>query len=213
MDKSTFKTRLISLLQKSRQASKLYSELLNAQEHPFHSNTLSYSKLQIVEWKNVNLELVAELETLLNDFYDQKTLISKSFKLYEKFKTEHVYELNNFNDKKSELLKAARNDDFAKSTKISLELVSLKSRNQALNAVLKELDKMLKLSKADSTKIDKNIENALEDNFKDNLENNLENKIEKKVVSKAASKNFMQDKNNNLNKVISINVSKKIQVL
>ena len=84
MEAQTFKSRLISLLQRSRQAARMYSEMRRS------NDKLNYADLQIKEWKNINLELVDELSILLDDFYDQKILIAKSFALLERFQIEQV---------------------------------------------------------------------------------------------------------------------------
>ncbi len=133
MDSGTFKTRLVSLLQKSRQAVRLYTEMERSQDK------LNYSDLQIFEWKSVNSELVKELYDLLDSFYNQKNLVAKTFAIVERFQIEQA-SLNNDMDKmKSELLLSSKNSDFAKSADLALKLVAVKAKNQALQAVLHEL--------------------------------------------------------------------------
>lgn len=183
MESGTFKTRLISLLQKSRQAARMYSEMQRSQDK------LNYSDLQIVEWKNVNLELVDELQLLLNDFYNQKNLIARACALLERFEVEQLALSDTLKKDKSELLNAVNKNDYAKSAKLSLKLVSLKSRNQALQAVIKELNKMLDHVSVSHANIKKG--RISENHFDD--------------FSKVANKKF------NSCKVVSINVGKKIQ--
>lgn len=183
MEAQTFKSRLISLLQRSRQAARMYSEMRRS------NDKLNYADLQIKEWKNINLELVDELSILLDDFYDQKILIAKSFALLERFQIEQVSISTILQKKKDELSLAINKDDFAKSAKLSLELVSLKSRNQALEAVLNELNRMLEKCNITSPKIKKEIKK----------ENDIKDKSERTpFVIKS-----------NLDKVIPINVARK----
>lgn len=137
MEAGTFKTRLVALLQKSRQAVRLYTEMERSQDK------LNYSDLQIFEWKNVNLELVRELCTLLDNFYNQKDLISRVFALIERFQVEQISLNTDMEKMKSELSLACNNADFVKSADLSLKLVAIKSKNQALQAVLHELKNIM----------------------------------------------------------------------
>ena len=179
MESGTFKSRLIALLQKSRQAARMYSEMMRGQDK------FDYSDLQIKEWKDINFELVDELTILLDDFYDQKILVAKSFALLERFQVEQATISASLQKMKDELSLAINKEDFPKSAKLSIELISLKAKNQALIAVLNELNKMLEKSNITSPKI----------------------KVES--VKKAKDDKEPLIKNANLDKVISINVARK----
>ena len=179
MEAGTFKSRLIALLQKSRQAARMYSEMMRGQDK------FDYSDLQIKEWKDVNFELVDELSVLLNDFYDQKNLIAKSLALLERFQIEQVTISTSLQKMKDELSLAVNKEDFPKSAKLSVELISLKAKNQALIAVLNELNKMLEKSNITSPRI--------------KIESVKKAKEDKELIVKSA----------NLDKVISINVARK----
>lgn len=196
MEAGTFKSKLISLLQKSRQAARMYSEMQRG-EDKCTPDKFNYATLQIAEWKNVNLELVDELQFLINDFYNQKKLSLKLCSLYERFQIEQLSVSENLEKEKANLIKSTDNNDFSKSAKISLNLISLKSRNQALEAVLKELTKVLDKATLENLTIKKQMlinKQIANDGF------NAKNANSKK----SSSSNF------NVNsKVISINVAKK----
>ncbi len=151
MESGTFKTRLVSLLQRSRKAVRLYSEMEKSQDK------LNYSDLQIFEWKNINIELLNELQDVISDFYNHKTLVAKVFSILERFQIEESLVSDNLKELKKELSFASQRNDFAKCADVSLRLVGIKAKNQALQAVVHELKQVI--SKSNLTKPETKIEN------------------------------------------------------
>lgn len=142
MDEGTFKSRLVDLLKKSRKAIRLY-------EGMGRSGSGLQSVLadaQAAEWRNLNSELMQDLVTALDE-PSQKRLAIDVFAIRERFSSIWHKSESELLRKQTDLLSAAKNGDFVRSTLLSNELAVLKARVQAAQAVHHELSDVIKRSK------------------------------------------------------------------
>lgn len=141
MENDTFRSRLVRLLQKSRQAFRLYNSM---ERGPAAIG--DYTEMQAMEWRNVNGALIKELSAAL-DRPNQKETPSLVFLLRDRFLAEFRTSEADLHAKQRELVSAAEKGDFVKSALLSKELVSIKARVQATQAAHHELDEVVVQSK------------------------------------------------------------------
>jgi len=141
MDEGTFRSRLVELLKKSRQAVRGYERV----ERSSHDEGNRLIATQAEEWKRVNSELLRELSLALNS-PSGKRLTSDILSIRERFSLVWRQSESDLLRKQTELLQAARSGEFVKSAILSSELVILKARVQATQAAHHELGDVLRKS-------------------------------------------------------------------
>lgn len=137
MDQEPFRARVVRLLQRSRQAYRLYSTLGRTSK----DENGKFSESQANEWRQVNAHLARELAQALDD-PNAKLLVSRVQFLREMF-------LENFRTTESELRKlqtelvsAAERADFGKAAVLAERLVPLKAKVEASRAAYNEIDSL-----------------------------------------------------------------------
>lgn len=158
MDNHTFRSRLVKLIQKSRKALRLYS---NMGSLPSDGGT-EFAEVQVREWKRVNSDLVQNLTTAM-DSPNMKQLSVDVFSLRERFHAEWRQAEADMRQKQRELLSAAEHGDFIKSAILSNELVILKARTQACQAAHHELSDAVRQSRLAEPTIELSSDNVIED--------------------------------------------------
>jgi len=142
MNGDTFRSRVVRLAQKSRKALRLYSSM----GQKTSGRTSVYSDWQVQQWQEVNSELVRELTKILERPHTRK-IVQDIFSLCDTFYGQwHVAEAE-LESLHRDLVAAAEHGDFVRSAKLSSELISLKARVQASQAVYHEIQDLIDKSK------------------------------------------------------------------
>ncbi|MCB0352734.1 MAG: hypothetical protein KDD64_04390 [Bdellovibrionales bacterium] len=134
----TFRSRLVRLVQKSRKALRLYTNVGKGQRGVIAEN----SESQVREWREVNAKLSRELTCILEDSAGRE-LSRQVFKLRDDLYTEWRTAQAALHDQQRSLIVSAESSDFIKACSLSRELVPLKARVQALQAAYHELQQVL----------------------------------------------------------------------
>jgi hypothetical protein len=152
MTNSTLQSRALQLLQKSRQAFRLYSRPDRSQSgaSTFHSSShTSHGKesgepqeLQRQEWRNVNAELIRTLGRIL-DATSTKHLAQELHGLRESFLMRYRESQASLRQQQEALIASAERGDFLAVPKAGYSLISLKALGQAQQAAIHELDALL----------------------------------------------------------------------
>ncbi|GEM_PF-3128333 len=140
MEEQTFRSRLVELLSKSRKAVRLYSGISRSKRGS------ALAELQANEWLSINSELVTLLSSMLDDL-SVKNLTSEASILLEQFLSRYQITVEEMHSKKRKLIEHAETSDFAQSVVLSRELVAIKARAQALQAVYNEIKATVKRSR------------------------------------------------------------------
>ena len=138
MDSDTFRSRLLKLLQKSRQAYRLYESMGRAPK----GDAAEYTEMQANEWRNVNADLLKELSASL-ERPSQKEVVSRVFMLRERILAEFRMAEAEVNSRQKELVFAAEKGDFIRAALLSRRLAMMKARAQANQAAHHELDDVI----------------------------------------------------------------------
>lgn len=142
----TFHSRLMLLIQKSRKALRLYSNM----EKRDSSSTDKFQDLQIAEWRVLNQDLLKHL-LLAADNPSPKTVLMSVENLRDRFYSEwRMVEAELHNHHKA-LLAAAESGDFIKAALESSELVIMKAKMQAAQAAHHELEDLLQFSRINTS--------------------------------------------------------------
>ena len=158
MTSDTFRVKLLKLLQRSRKALRLYSSVGRMRGE--HANELS--DLQISEWKLINAELVKQLSLFL-DTPNNRTLAADVVALRDRFYQEWRQSQSSLHSKQDELISLAEKGDFAKAVIVGKELVSMKARLQAAQAVQHELSHVLKRINLDQITVELSKDRVVEE--------------------------------------------------
>ena len=142
MDSDTFRSRLVSLMQKSRKAIRLYSTMGSLQQE---ANS-EFRDMQIDEWKAVNTELLRQL-TIALDNPQSKLLGSSVSAIRDHFYSKWRMTESELHVRQKELLQSSESGDFIKAAVLASELVSLKARVQAAQAAHHELEEVIDRSR------------------------------------------------------------------
>ena len=158
MESDTFRSRLSKLALKSRKALQLYSTVGKSKDTP----SAEITEKQVGEWKKVNAALYQQLTNAL-DSSNSKKLISDIFAIRDRFYSEWRSAESGLHVKQKELVQSAEHGDFAKSTLLSHELVTLKARVQASQAAHHEIQTVLKQSRVSLPTIELSTEEIVEE--------------------------------------------------
>lgn len=139
MDGETFRSRLLTLLQRSRQAHRLYSSMERGQR----GDAAELSEMQASAWREVNAELVQHLSSML-DAPHTRHLLSNVRRLRDRFFADLREVESQLNEQHRELVRCAERGDFIRTAVLSRTLVSSKARAQANNAAFTELEEALR---------------------------------------------------------------------
>lgn len=149
MEHETLTSRLAKLIQRSRKAIRLYSNashVSHGQGSGEHGS--EFAELQVCEWRRVNTELLQRLLTVANSGTHKKISQDLS-ELCERFYAEWRASETKLHEEQRELVAAAEHADFVRSAMLGRELVILKARMQATEAVYHELSLMLGSARID----------------------------------------------------------------
>ena len=162
MDNETFRSRLLTLVTKSRKALRLYSNVgrFNAEG----GNALT--ELQTGEWKGVTAELLRSLSLLLEN-PNARQLVTDVVALRDRFNAHWRTLETDLHSKQRELLMSAESSDFVRAALLSKELIVLKARMQAAQAAHHELQDVVRRSKVAQTPIELTSEHVLPDGAAD----------------------------------------------
>ncbi|MCB9030667.1 MAG: hypothetical protein H6619_06405 [Deltaproteobacteria bacterium] len=143
MNDQTFHSRLVELLKKSRKATRLYSGVSKSKRGT------AYAESQVTEWKNVNHQLVTSLSAALDQPNANKTnkLANEVALILDRFLKEEQSSELELKQKQKKLIQSAENSSFVQAATLSQELVTLKARVQALQAVHHELKSVIRKSR------------------------------------------------------------------
>ncbi|MEZ4753111.1 MAG: hypothetical protein R3A13_02235 [Bdellovibrionota bacterium] len=142
MDRDTFRSKVIKLVQKSKKALRLYNSMGRL-------NTGEASELadqQVLEWKAINQTLIKTLTHSIEKL-DNKQLSDRVFLLRDQFYTDWRSAEADLKTKQSALIAAVDNQDFIKSVGMSRDLAVLKSKMQASQAACHELQLLIDQNK------------------------------------------------------------------
>jgi hypothetical protein len=143
MVNSTFRSRLVQLLQRSRKAVRLYSSVSKVK--PPETNQ-RFAELQANEWKIANAELLKLLSRIM-DVASGKSFVRDVVGLRDRFYRDWRDAEAELHSKQCALVFAAENGDFIRSALMSEQLVIQKARMQARQAVHHEIDQVLRQSR------------------------------------------------------------------
>jgi len=141
MDSDTFRSRLVKLLQKSRKAARLYGGVSRQQE----GKNAEFSELQLKEWGEVNRGLERHLRAFAESPNKRETL-RRAYLLRDHYYSQWRENETSARSAQSVLLEAAKNEDYIQCSVLSRELVVLRARYQACQAVHHELQGLLNKS-------------------------------------------------------------------
>jgi len=143
MRSHTIRTRAASLVQKCRKALRLYTTMGRMQG----GGGSDHSDRQIQIWREVNADLLNELMAAMENT-NLRTLVNCVYTIRDRFYSIWRQAESELHLKQKDLLLAAENGDFVKAALLSGDLVVLKAKMQASQAVHHELQEVLALSKA-----------------------------------------------------------------
>lgn len=138
MEGETFRSRLLRLLQKSRQAYRLYTSMGRM---PREVESSQYTERQAAEWRSVNAELIRGLSAALEKVAP-RDLMLHVLSLRESMLTGFRAGETELNLRQRELVAAAEKGDFVKVALLARTLVASKARVQALQAAHHELENL-----------------------------------------------------------------------
>ena len=155
MDKETFFQRLASLLQKSRKAQRLYSNMGRVS-----SDASPYSETQIEEWRAISSDIVRQLSAVIDRPYS-KTIVSDVVAIRDNFY--HVWRSSEsaLHKMQRDLISSSERGDFVKAVSLAEEAVGLKARVQAAHAAHHEFSEILRGSKVGQEPIELTSEQIL----------------------------------------------------
>ena len=142
MESMPFRSRLVQLMQRSRKALRLYSNVERLPNDP----SSELADVQVNEWRRVNSELLKELGNAL-EHANQKRIISETFSIRDQFYGEWKMAEADLHRKQRQLLECSENGDFIKASLLAKELVMLKARVQACQAAHHEVQEVLSRSR------------------------------------------------------------------
>lgn len=142
MEQHTFRSRLAQLMQKCRKALRLYSSVKQLGS----GDATDLSELQVLEWRQVNSELLRQLSMALSN-PNIKALTADIFMLRDRFQTEWRMAEAEQHAKQKLLLSSGEKGDFIRAATLCRELVTLKARTQAAQAAYHEIEELLLQSK------------------------------------------------------------------
>ncbi|RIL09338.1 MAG: hypothetical protein DCC75_06735 [Proteobacteria bacterium] len=143
MDGNTFRSRLLALIQKSRQAYRLYTSVGRL---PRAANNSEYTETQALQWRSVNADLIKTLG-LAAESRDAKVMVREVFMLRERMYDEFRLGEADMRQKQRELTACAESGDFIRASLLSKELVAIKAKVEACQAAHHELDDLVTKSK------------------------------------------------------------------
>lgn len=156
MNAETFRSRLFKLLQKSRKALRLYSSMGKKQR-----GDASYlSDAQVREWREVNAELLKSLTSVL-EIETSKGLAAGVYSLRDRFYHEWRMTESELHQRQREIVQLVESEDFAGVASLAQDLLSLKARVQALQAVHAEIQSVISQSHVSQPAITLEQETAL----------------------------------------------------
>ncbi|MDZ4785858.1 MAG: hypothetical protein SGJ02_07260 [bacterium] len=137
MEEQTFRSRLVDLLGKSRKATRLYSGVTRSKKGSV------LAEIQATEWLNVNNELVSQLSLILDEPTGKKLTFDITT-LIDQLTDRSRNTIQEMQEKRRKLIAHAEIGDYVQAHVLSKELVSIKARVQALQAVFSELNSVIK---------------------------------------------------------------------
>ena len=138
MESETLQIKISKLIQKSRQAVRLYSSV--TRPHP--TSRGEFTDFQVAEWKEINMLLVQTLSSIM-DIPGKKSLSSDVFAVKEKFYTLWRSAEGDLQRTHADMLHAVEKSDYFKIASLGCELISLRARVQATQAAYNELQVLL----------------------------------------------------------------------
>jgi hypothetical protein len=165
MERSPIKVNLARLLQKSRQALVLYSDLLKG------SQSSPLKKSQITEWHSVSAKLINELSALIGSSNNNLLAGTINFR-------DRLFQLWRENESRlvkgqKEIVELVERGDFVRCHQITEQLICIKASVQAFQAAFNEVDAVLKGSNAQKLVVRLNQQDVVEDtNYEDSFSKN-----------------------------------------
>ena len=141
MDKETFLQKLGALLQKSRKAQRLYSNMGRTS-----SEVSPYSESQIEEWRTISAEIVRQLTSVVNRL-NSRNLVAEVISVRDSFY--HLWRNSEaaLHKAQRELIASSEKGDFIRAVSLAEEAVVLKARVQASHAAYHEFSELLRSSR------------------------------------------------------------------
>ncbi len=146
MESETFRTRVMALIQKSRRALRLYSSAGTAGLVKGEGASPELSSVQVSEWREVNNLLLRKLSEA-SESPNNKSLVYDIFALRNEFQGLWRGSEAEMATYQRELIDCSERGDFVRATVLATNLVSLKARVQAGQAVHHELDLLIRKSR------------------------------------------------------------------
>lgn len=146
MDSESFVSRVMTLIQKSRRALRLYSTAGGSSYGRVDGAIGELPAVQVAEWREVNGLLLRKL-TEAAEAANTKKIIYDVFALRNEFQTLWRTTESELVQAQKELIASAESGDFIRAATLATNLVSLKARLQAGQAAHHELDLLIKRSK------------------------------------------------------------------
>lgn len=146
MESESFRSRVLTLIQKSRRALRLYT---NAGATPITKSenvTAELSAAQVAEWREMNGMLLRKLSEAA-DSPNAKKLVFDVFALRNEFLTLWKASEGELVQGQRELVACAERGDFIRAASLAAKLVTLKARVQSGQAAHHELDTLIKRSR------------------------------------------------------------------
>jgi len=142
----TLHSRALQLLQRSRQAFRLYSHnnsaTGSANDRSLSQDPYDLQEIQKKEWRNINAELIRALGRIL-DISNNRHLSQNLFELRESLMLKYRECQANLRQQHEALVSATEVSDYLILPKLGLDLICLKAQSQAQQAALHELDSLL----------------------------------------------------------------------
>ena len=184
MDRETFFQRLGSLLQKSRKAQRLYSNMGRAS-----SEGSPYSETQIEEWRSVTGEILRQLSAVM-DRPNAKTLVTDVVSIRDSFYQMWRASEGSLHKVQRDLISASEKGDFVRAVTLAEEGVRLKARVQAAHAAHHEFSELLRNTRAAQMPIELSSDQILpfEREYDSAEFDRLDEVIEQRVQRKAGSR-------------------------
>lgn len=146
MESESFRSRVVALIQKSRRASRLYTNTAGQAMARVEGASPELSAAQVAEWRDVNNLLLRKLTDSI-DSPSTKKVVHDIFALRNEFQTLWRTSESELVVLQRDLVAAAERGDFIKASGLAVMLVSLKARVQAGQAAHHELDLLIKRSR------------------------------------------------------------------
>lgn len=142
MDSSSFRARVVGLVQKSRKALRLYTSMGRLRG----VTGAEFSDIQLAEWREVNATLIKDVTAAL-EAGNSKKLAADIYILRDKYYQVWREIEASLHVKQKELVALASSSDYVKAAILSRELVQLKAQMQATQAVHHEVQDVIRQSK------------------------------------------------------------------